>query len=393
MPDLSRLTESEKKQISMSQDGNAAVVRVTGEVSEAIEKALTPTKKAHRDTFQRDVRIHNQAIQASKAPSENGALFGSLPQVCIVQQGEIELVEGAALLHAHNWTLLDYPAELPNFTMRETSHSFTIDMDGKELSYAVAGEKETIAFNEGFTDVTEQDLVRWMDRKLRRPDILQTQLIQFLARAINKLLQTPNVSLTALTRNKFPLSRAIADLIRLHRQKAQKAGYQKSLFGNDNTVCLARQFNYSFNPDHYPSRPPYYSGRYKFQKHYFPQNLIDDLKASGEEYECAKAIDGLSGVKYWIRNLVRRERASFWLPLAHTKFYPDFVCELEHGRMLVVEYKGDAYVSNDDSAEKRAIGDKWAELSEGKCLFIMAVEQDAQGRDVRQQILNVIGSK
>ena len=138
-----------------------------------------------------------------------------------------------------------------------------------------------------------------------------------------------------------------------------------------------------FYPSHYPSRPPYYQGRYKFQKHYFPINLIEDLKSNGEEYECAKAIDGLTEIKYWIRNLVRRDHASFWLPLVHQKFYPDFVCELQDGRMLVVEYKGEAYAGNDDSAVKRAIGNKWAELSEGKCLFIMAVDQDNQSRDVR----------
>ncbi|WP_054761728.1 PIN domain-containing protein [Methylomonas koyamae] len=97
---------------------------------------------------------------------------------------------------------------------------------------------------------------------------------------------------------------------------------------------------YGFSPEHYPARPPYYAGRYKFQKHFFP--IIEDLKAQGEEYECAKAIDSLPEVKYWIRNLVRRDHASFWLPLAHNRFYPDFVCELTDGRMLVVEYKGEA---------------------------------------------------
>ena len=43
----------------------------------------------------------------------------------------------------------------------------------------------------------------------------------------------------------------------------------------------------------------------------------------------------------------------------------------------MVEYKGEAYATNDDSAEKRAVGEKWAQLSEGKCLFIMAVKKDA----------------
>ncbi len=392
MPDTSSLSVGEKAQVSMTEDpaSKTAVVKITGEITPAIEKLLAPKKKKHRETFQRDVRIHNKAIQSSKSPSERGEQFGSLPQVCLIEQGELELVETEALLHAHSWSLLDHKAELPNFRMLETSHSFDIDIDGKKLSYKVADEKEIIAFNEGFTDVTEQDLVRWLDRKLRQPDILQAQLIQFLAKLVKHLLQQPNVTLTGLVRNKFPLSRSIGDVIRLHRKNAQKAGYQESLFGNDSIACLSDQFVYRFSPNHYPSRPPYYSGRYQFQKHYFPQSLIEDLKVSGEEYECAKAIDGLPEVRYWIRNLVKRHHASFWLPLAHSKFYPDFVCALNDGRMLIVEYKGEAYASNDDSAEKRAIGEKWAEMSDGQCLFIMAVEQDKKGRDVRQQILDVI---
>lgn len=394
LPDLTELSELEKKQITMTRDEqtDTAVVKVTGEVSPSIQKALTKHVKAgkKRKAFERDIRVHNQAIEATKAPSERGEKFGSLPYLCMMEQGELELVESEVFLHAHSWNLLDYPAELTNFVMNETSNSFAIDMDGKSLTYKVADQKEVIAFNQGFIDVTEQDLVRWLDRELRQPDVLQNQLVGFLGRLVKNLLQKPNLTLTALVRNKFPLARAIRDLIRLHRKQAQRAGYQACLFGADSTACVSDEFMYRFEPSHYPSRPPYYSGRYKFDKHYFPQNLIEDLKADGEEFDCAVAIDGLPQVKYWIRNLVRRDQASFWLPLAHNKFYPDFVCELNDGRMLVVEYKGEAYVTNDDSAEKRAIGDKWAELSNGKCLFIMAVEQDGQGRDVRQQIQALI---
>ncbi|WP_250655962.1 DEAD/DEAH box helicase [Alkalimarinus coralli] len=393
MPDLSELSEDEKSQFAMTEtdDGNA-VVRVTGEVSETIHKALKKhvSKKADKDKLDRDVRVHNQAIEAAKAPSEAGETFGSLPLVCADLQGELELVEPEVFLHAHNWNLLDYPAELKNFRLNETTNSFSIDIDGNSLSYKVANEKEVVAFNQGFMDVTENDLVRWLDRELRQPDILQSQLIKFISILINKLLQQPSISLTALVRNKFPLSRAIAEQIKLHRKKAQKEGYQESLFGNESNACLSDKFVYEFKPEQYPSRSPYYSGRYKFQKHFFPQNLIEDLKATGEEFACAQALDGMEQVKYWIRNLVKRDQASFWLPLAHGKFYPDFICQLKDGRMLVVEYKGEAYVSNDDSAEKRAIGEKWAELGGEDYLFIMTVLQDSEGRDVRQQILNLI---
>jgi type III restriction enzyme len=41
------------------------------------------------------------------------------------------------------------------------------------------------------------------------------------------------------------------------------------------------------------------------------------------------------------------------------------------GRSFVVEYKNATDWSNDDSREKRALGELWAERSGGKCLFIM----------------------
>jgi type III restriction enzyme len=394
LPDLSKLSSDEKSQITMTQGTSGAVVKIEGEITENIQRVLEAQLrgKKYKDKLKQDIRIHNQILEVNKAPSERGEAFGDLPMVCLELQGELELVEIEIFLHAHSWNLLDYPTQLPNFRLQEASHSFSIDLDGNSLTYKVASEKDAVAFNDGFIDVTEDGLVRWLDLKLRQPDILQGQLIQFLAKLVNWLIHQPNMNLTTLVRNKFPLARAIGDLIKLHRKKAQKTGYQDSLFGNESSVCLSDQFIYQFKPEYYPARSPYYSGRYKFQKHFFPQSLIEDLKSTGEEYECAKAIDGLREIKYWIRNLVKRDQASFWLPLAHGKFYPDFVCELNDGRMLVVEYKGAVYATNDDSAQKRAIGDKWAELSKGRCLFIMTVEQDNQGRDVRQQLLELIGS-
>ena len=284
--------------------------------------------------------------------------------------------------------MLDYPAKLSNFRVQETSHSFTIDLDGKEISYHIARQNEVIDFNEDLLAVTEQDLIGWLDRECRQPDVLQRDMLKFSALLINDCLQQPHINLTALVRNKYPLLRAVRDLIGLYRKRAQKAGYQQTLFDVDAHVVLTDEFVYRFSPEHYPARPPYYSGHFKFKKHFF--TLIEDLKAQGEEYECAKAIESLPEVKYWVRNLVRRDHASFWLPLAHNRFYPDFICELTDGRMLVVEYKGEAYASNDDSAEKRTVGELWAKSSHGRCLFIMAVERDSQGRDARQQLQDLI---
>lgn len=391
MPDLSELDEEEKRQIAVTEDNEKIVVRVTGEVSEKTQKALIQAagaKKKDKETIARDLRIHNQSIHARKSPAERGEPFAQLPQLCTYIQEELELIEPETVLENGQLNLSNYPAKLKNFCIEETSNSFSIDMDGKTISYHIAKQSEIVNLNEDLLDVTKQDLISWLDRELRQPDVMQSEMIQFNASLINDLLQQPDINLTALIRNKFPLLRAIKDLINLYRKRAQKEGYQKTLFGSETQVTLSDEFVYQFSPQNYPARPPYYAGRYQFQKHYFP--IIEDLKAHGEEYECAKTIDSLPEVKYWIRNLVRRDHASFWLPLAQSRFYPDFVCELNDARMLVVEYKGEAYVSNDDSAEKRAVGDLWAQKSDGKCLFIMAVEQDSEGRDVRQQIQNLL---
>lgn len=127
-------------------------------------------------------------------------------------------------------------------------------------------------------------------------------------------------------------------------------------------------FEFDFTPTGYAPHWPYVGHPYQFQKHYY--GTVGELKNKGEEYECAKALDMTSSVKHWVRNLDRR---GFWLPLANRKFYPDFVAELTDGRILVVEHKGEIYVTNDDSKEKGNIGALWEEKSGGNALFLMTV--------------------
>ena len=113
------------------------------------------------------------------------------------------------------------------------------------------------------------------------------------------------------------------------------------------------------------------------------------MNNDGEEFECARIIDSLPEVKYWVRNLVYGREASFRLRTSSDYFYPDFVVVLNDGRILVIEYKGEPYKTNDDSKEKKLLGELWARKSNGKCLFLMAVKNN-NGLSVKQQIENVI---
>jgi type III restriction enzyme len=63
---------------------------------------------------------------------------------------------------------------------------------------------------------------------------------------------------------------------------------------------------------------------------------------------------------------------------------------LKDGRYLVVEYKGADRWSNDDSKEKRRLGELWALKSGGRCLFVMPKGKDWEAikATVKSYLLN-----
>lgn len=386
--DTASLTEEDRSNVKISEFEGRKVVTVTGKVSDKLKQAIAKVSTDSKQSLESSINMHNLSVHASQSPSENGAKFATLPRLCVMSQGELELAEKEVFLDAFGWSLLNYPAEL-NYKPTEETTSFSIDLHGKKVKYNFVDDKQTLNLNFANTEVTQDELVGWLDLECRQSDVTQREMTAFISNVINHLLKKPELTLTTLIRNKYPLVNAIQDLVSEYRKQAAKEGYQQALFSNDSEVLTTYAFSYEFKADNYPARPPYYSGSYDFNKHYYPQ--IEDMKSNGEEFDCAQIIDLMPEVKHWVRNLVRRDEASFSLPLAHGNFFPDFIVELNDGRILIVEYKGEAYKTNDDSAEKRLVGNLWAKHSKGNCLFLMAVKKDENGQGVRQQLLDVIG--
>ena len=360
---------------------------VTPETKAQLLKTVTGTQKQQ---LERACEYHNLRVVVARAPSQSGKSFAPLPQLCCKQDELWELLDTDAFLHWRSeWSLLDYPAELPNFNLVQTAHTFEVDMDGKKLTYRLADQNQAYHLDWVEGGYTENDLLLWLEPQVRQIGLIPSQLRGFLVRLIPYLTKSQGLPLTGLVRSKYLLARAIRELIEIYRQQAAVKGFQYALF--EETDFLETRFDhvFDFSPGYYPARPPFYQGRYRFSKHFYPE--IEDLKEDGEEFECAKLIDSHPKVKYWIRNLVNRDGAAFRLPLAKNWFYPDFVAELEDGRLLVVEYKGKVYATNDDSREKRAVGELWAKKSGGQCLFLMAEKKNALGKGVFQQIDEEIG--
>lgn len=181
---------------------------------------------------------------------------------------------------------------------------------------------------------------------------------------------TQGATLDELVRYKFDLRKKVADLISELRKERENQNYNALFASNADNFQISSELAIVFDEQTYGYNQPY-SGPRKFNKHYTP--LAGDLKASGEEFECAVHLDEHSEVRCWIRN-VEKKKSSFWLQLPTGKFYPDFIAMLNDGRMLVVEYKGGhLYESEKD---KRTIGHAWADASDGKCLFCMPTNRD-----------------
>ncbi|MCD9473047.1 restriction endonuclease subunit R, partial [Photobacterium phosphoreum] len=234
-----------------------------------------------------------------------------------------------------------------------------------------------------------------LDIETRQPYVSQLQLQAYLVKMLSHLIHDRGFTLTALVRARFQLAQAITKEIERLRQLAMAKGFQGRLLEmSAPSTEDSANYSFQFEPGKYPAIQMY-QGSYDFAKHFYPQ--IHDLRdktdggRTSEEFLCAQAIDAHPKVKQWVRNIERQQQFSFWLPTSSDYFYPDFIAELDDGRILAVEYKGKPYETNDDSREKRQVGEQWEKSSAGRCLFLFAVKEDEDGRSVHQQLADKLG--
>ena len=298
------------------------------------------------------------------------ALKALLPRLCLAAQGELELIERDTFSARAQLDLLMEKAHLPGFKLAASSDLFEIYLQGDKVKVAHADAAQG-TLDAVPTQQTESDLIGWLGEHLRKPYITQAQMQRYLAVLVRNLINETGLPLSGLIRARFQLAQAIERRIEEMRLAAVTRGFQM-LFDETTAITASFEHSFRFEAQRYPARPPFYRGRWQFKKHYYPQ--IADLKSEGEEFECARLLDEHRQVRHWVRNVAQREDFSFWLPTSTDYFYPDFVCELNDGRVLVVEYKG-AFLDNADTAEKQRIGDLWARTSGGKCLFLMAYKE------------------
>ncbi|MEI9475796.1 MAG: DEAD/DEAH box helicase family protein [Deltaproteobacteria bacterium] len=308
------------------------------------------------------------------SPAERNVPF-SIP-VLSIRQGS--LLEQFEKTHIDNvgWTLSSDDA-----TLSEGEFSLATDVpqigevdirkNGKlEARFLPELEKQmTLFMRHSGWNVAQ--LVHWLDRSFAHPDLAAEETGIFLTRLVTYLIEIRDFFLDQLVDHRYKMSQSIQRKLNELRLREQRKVFESFLLPVCATpLSVNAEVQFRFQPDVYPCNTRY-DGGHRFRKHYYP--VVGELRAEGEEFECATFIDNLPEVRYWVRNLPGpgRENSSFWIQTSTDKFYPDFVSELVDGRQLVVEYKNARDWSNEDSTEKRNLGELWEERSRGRCLFVM----------------------
>jgi type III restriction enzyme len=333
------------------------------------------------------------AIEFFQTPAELGERF-RVPQLALRIQGELALFDDPEVLE-YPWDLSPYDATPTADDLSalgaglKVSEGGEIDVDdasGRLISRFLPDLQRDLGLVYQPENWDEIRLATWLCRNLPEQSLTHASKQAFVAAWLADLLRRDNVTLARANLQKFLIRNRLEARIRDLRKQAVGKTFQQTLFGDDvaSRVTVSDQFAFEFHPHAYaPSRD--YDGRFghfDFRKHFYGRLGDFDSK---EEFECACWLDiqaQQGRIQFWVRNLVRREGSSFFLQKADGRFYPDFLCQLpgkndKSGSILAVEYKGaDRWLAAEDD---RLIGGLWANLSGGRCRFVMIKDKRWDG--------------
>jgi len=383
-PDLKKLSKDLKTKIGWDSKKNELELKQP--ISEAEAEALSASVvwDETRASIAQAVETSRspETVKIFETPSQRSEPF-RVPELAVWVHGELQLFDDPEVID-YPYDLVGYDAILDDDDIAalqlggQTGEADQIDIDSEsgELRRMFIKELErdlALSYKPEHWDETR--LAAWLCRNLRNIEaVTHASKVAFVSRWLGKLLEHPDFDLARANRQKFLLRQLLENRIKGLLRRAAREACQRFLFAEDATekVSVSDTYEFAFNPDAYlPNRE--HDDPREFSYHYYPQVGEFD---NGEELALARWLDEQAHrgrIKFWVRNLVRKPGCSFFLQTSKDRFYPDFVCMLPDGRILVVENKGaDRW---NEAEEDRKIGKLWAELSGGKCLFVMVKEK------------------
>ena len=391
-PDLSTVPKHVRTKVSW--DGKLNTLIINAPLTEDETAALRASVKSTTAAAAIDEAAlisRTTAIEFFQTPAERGEVF-RIPQLALRVQGELQLFDDPEVLE-YSWDLSRHEAAPSAEAIGALGKSLTV-MEGGEVDFDSSRGKMVLRFlpdlqrDLGLVYTPEHwddaRLAAWLCRNLPEPSITHANKQAFVAAWLSDLLRRDDFSLARVNLQKFQIRNILETQIRGLRNQAANAAYQQTLFGEGaaDRVAVNDHYTFEFHSQAYaPSRD--YDNRfgvYDFHRHFYGR--MGDFD-SEEEFKCACWLDTQADkgrIQFWVRNLVRREGSSFFLQRASGlgRFHPDFLCQLPPtgagpGPVLAVEYKGrDRW---NDAKGDRLLGNLWADLSGGRCRFVMVTDR------------------
>lgn len=389
-PDLKSVPKPIRDKVSWDGKLNTLTIGtpLTEEEAERLKASVTSETAAAAIVEAAEVS-RTTAIEFFQTPAELGERF-RVPQLALRIRGELALFDDPEVLE-YPWDLSPYDAAPTSDDLSalgaglKVSEGGEIDVDdasGKVVSRFLPDLQRDLGLVYQAENWDEIRLATWLCRNLPDQSLTHASKQAFVAAWLTDLLRREGFTLTRANLQKFLVRNRLEARIRDLRKQAVGKAYQQTLFADDaaSRVAVSDRYAFDFHPQAYAPSRDYDGrfGRFDFRKHFYGR--IGDFD-SKEEFECACWLDiqaQQGHIQFWVRNLVRREGCSFFLQKADGRFYPDFLCQLpgkdgNPGRIFAVEYKGaDRWLSAEDD---RLIGGLWANLSEGRCRFVMVKDK------------------
>lgn len=254
------------------------------------------------------------------------------------------------------------------FKLSEQEHKFEFeihyDSDGRAIidikddDRWTRGPQSSLNFRYEDKNYTKEELVQWLDRKLRLPLIKKTDKVAFLEKIIG--YQLKKRTLSELSVNRYVLVDKLGRIINDLLETSAKNNFKSLLKRKNITV---KQF------DSFPKTITLkQAAPQEFNKNLYKR--IDKLNKEEQNFVDRLDLDTLPNIKFWIRN--REKVDPFYIQgWKKGKFYPDFIAVTKKGNTLALEWKGEDRVSSEDTEYKVEISQIWEKLGKGKLHFFL----------------------
>lgn len=386
-PDLSAVSKEVKAKVKWDNKSKTLTINQPLSSEEALElKAGIDDFVAQDSLVEAALASRTTAIEHYQTPAEMGEVF-CIPQIAVYLQGELQLFDDPEALD-YPWDLSIYDAHPTTEECNLLDDAFKvaeggeIDINecGKVIPRFISDLQRDLGLAYQPENWDETKLATWLCKNLPNDSITHASKQAFVAAWVRHFLERSGSGLSRLNQQKFQVRDLLERRISATRKEAVAEAYQQTILEGDD-VTVNDLYNFTFHPSIY-SPNSYYDpnnsrfGSYDFKRHYYGH--IGDFD-SKEEFECACVLDQYAekGIfKFWVRNLSRKEGCSFFLQLSDRRFYPDFICMLPDDRVLIVEYKGGNAYGETKAINDRSIGNLWASLSDGKCMFVMVKNKE-----------------